>query len=150
MNPWLVSGVTGAAPIWHKIMAMVLKDIPDEWPKKPDNVIGAHVCTWDKISADKNKEEQSNECHGRFEYFIKGTEKSASNGRIEKKEIWIDKETHRPPEPGKTDNLELQEHLVASDGLTQEYCLDCPHEGEKPIIINPLEINRKANNNSNN
>jgi len=148
MNPWLVSGVTGAAPIWNKIMTNVLKDIPDEWPIKPENISGSQVCTWKQVD-NQNSENPTEECQGRFEYFIKGTEKNTNNGKIEKKQIWIDKDTQKPPEPGKTDNLELQEHLVVSDGLTIDYCLDCPHENEKPTIVDIqkrlLEENEKIN-----
>ena len=44
MNPALVSGITGAAPIWHKLMARALKDSPDIWPKQPEGVVGAQIC----------------------------------------------------------------------------------------------------------
>jgi len=142
MNPWLVSGVTGAAPIWNKITTFVLKDVPDQWPKKPENIIGAQVCTWENTENKDNPDKQQ-ECHGRFEYFIKGTENNMSHGKIERKEIWIDKETGKPPEEGKTDNLELQEHLVASDALTKDYCLDCSHENDKPQIINMQNLKLK-------
>lgn len=142
MNPWLVSGITGAAPIWHKITEFVLKDIPDEWPVKPEGIVGAKVCTWDLVqNPDNNPDTKNQECQGRFEYFIKGSTNNASNGKIEKKQIWIDKDTKRPPDPGKTDNLELQEHLIASDGLVKDYCLDCPQEGAKPAIIDLQKIN---------
>ncbi|MEK7119095.1 MAG: transglycosylase domain-containing protein [Patescibacteria group bacterium] len=56
MDPYLTSGVTGAAPIWHDIMVELLKDKPDEVLPKPDNVIGI-PCYF-----------------GRVEYFVKGTE----------------------------------------------------------------------------
>lgn len=39
MNPALTSGVTGAAPIWNKIMGEVLKDRPDLAFEKPSDVI---------------------------------------------------------------------------------------------------------------
>lgn len=39
MNPALTSGVTGAAPIWNKIMTEVLKDRPDLAFEKPSDVI---------------------------------------------------------------------------------------------------------------
>lgn len=55
MDPRLTSGITGAAPIWHEIMASLLKDMPDEKMVKPENVI-------------------QKPCLGRNEYFIKGTE----------------------------------------------------------------------------
>ncbi len=139
MNPYLVSGVTGAAPIWNDIISRVLKDQPDQWPKKPETIVGRSVCTWAKT--DPNNPES--DCAGRNEFFVEGTQKSSKNGRIEKKQIWIDKDTGRPPEPGKTDNLELQEHIVASDGLVTDYCIDCNHEGEKATIIDLSLLNKK-------
>jgi len=129
MHPYLVSGITGAAPIWNKIMTYVLKDKPDEWPKKPDTIVGLNTCQY-------NQEEGSSCLGDRFEYFIKDKNTKVFNGQIEKKQIWIDKETSRPPEPGKVDNLELQEHTVASDAFIKDYCLSCPHENEKAIVVN--------------
>ncbi len=137
MNPYLVSGVSGAAPIWNKIMTYVLKDQPDEWPKKPDSVEGRQICTF---ITGQNTEEQKEECKPRFEYFIKGTK---PRHRIEKKKIWIDKETGWPPVEGKSDNLEEQEHMIASDGLSFEYCLDCPEDKRKPVVVNMSEIERE-------
>jgi 1A family penicillin-binding protein len=43
MNPALTSGVTGAAPIWNKIMTQVLKGKPDLAFEKPYEVIPAVV-----------------------------------------------------------------------------------------------------------
>ncbi len=56
MNPYLTSGVTGAAPIWHDIMTELLKDKPNEVPPKPDSVV-AIPCYYNRL-----------------EYFLKGTE----------------------------------------------------------------------------
>lgn len=56
MNPYLTSGITGAAPIWHDIMAELLKDKQDEVTPRPDSVV-------------------SIPCYfNRPEFFIKGTE----------------------------------------------------------------------------
>jgi membrane peptidoglycan carboxypeptidase len=117
MNPYLVSGVTGAAPIWNDIMSFILKDKGEVIPPKPEQVIGGTVCL--------TQQDPNQPCEGRFEYFIKGTERNQLHGEIAKKNIWIDKGTGLPPEPGVTENLELQEHLVTSDELTKEFCLDC-------------------------
>jgi len=122
MNPWIVSGVSGAAPIWHDIMTYVLKDQPDEWPKKPENVIGLQVCS---LTGFRSNPEHP--CETRFEYFIKGFEPDIEPPL--KRGIWIDKDTKLPPIPGKTDNLELQEHIILSDPVQKDYCLDC----EKPV-----------------
>ncbi len=56
MDPYLTSGVTGAAPIWHDIMAELLKDKADEIPTMPEGIV-ALPCYF-----------------GRPEYFVKGTE----------------------------------------------------------------------------
>jgi len=56
MNPYLTSGITGAAPIWHDIMVEILKDKPDEIAPKPDAIVSL-PCYFNKV-----------------EYFISGTE----------------------------------------------------------------------------
>ncbi len=56
MNPYLTSGITGAAPIWHDIMTELLKNKPDEVPVKPDTVVSVPCY------------------YGRPEYFIAGTQ----------------------------------------------------------------------------
>lgn len=43
MNPALTSGVTGAAPIWNKVMIEILKDKPDLAFEKPSEVLPAIV-----------------------------------------------------------------------------------------------------------
>ncbi len=39
MHPSLASGVTGAAPIWNRIIREVVKNLPDKPFTKPDNII---------------------------------------------------------------------------------------------------------------
>ena len=67
MNPRIASGVTGATPIWSKIMKFVLKGKPDEQPKKPDSVIPLEI---DSFSGGLPIDGQPK----RTEYFVKGTE----------------------------------------------------------------------------
>lgn len=55
MSQNLASGITGAAPIWHRIMISVLPNTSDVPQKIPENVI-------------------TKTCYGVIEYFIKGTE----------------------------------------------------------------------------
>lgn len=43
MSPTVTSGVTGASPIWNKIMSFVLKDKENESFEKPSNVIQTEV-----------------------------------------------------------------------------------------------------------
>lgn len=58
MNPYLTSGVTGAAPIFNRVMSYLLKNYSSgsKWYEKPANVV------------------TKNCFFGRVEYFVKGTE----------------------------------------------------------------------------
>jgi len=72
MNPAIASGVTGASPIWNKIMSYVLKNKPDEQPVKPDNVIALQI---DSFAGGLPHGGQGT----RSEYFIKGTEPTSES-----------------------------------------------------------------------
>jgi penicillin-binding protein 1C len=65
----VASGITGAAPIWNRIMSAVLKmkGKQDEPPQKPDDVIAMQI---DALGGGLPKGGQPT----RSEYFIKGTE----------------------------------------------------------------------------
>lgn len=56
MDPYLTSGVTGAAPIWHDIMVDVLKDKPNELLPRPEGVVSVPCY------------------YGRPEFFLSGTQ----------------------------------------------------------------------------
>lgn len=60
MNQYLASGITGAAPIWNRVMSYVLKkeNTGNKWFTKPENII------------------EKNCFYGRPEVFIRGTEGS--------------------------------------------------------------------------
>ena len=118
MHPYLVSGITGAAPIWHEIMEKVLASQQPEWPDKPEGVIGLDVCTLSGLLPN-----HENPCPTRHEFFTKGF--APSQVDQSRRGIWIKKDTGLPPSEGDLENLELQEHLVVSDPLTKDFCLDC-------------------------
>lgn len=67
MNPVISSGITGASPIWQKIMIAALSGKPNEVPGKPDNVIQADV---DGLMGGLPRDGSPT----RKEYFIRGTE----------------------------------------------------------------------------
>lgn len=131
MNPALVSGVTGAAPIWHKLMAKLLDGKPDEWPKQPDGVVGHEVCSISGLLPPHDDGDKG--CQTRFEYFIKGTVPKERENL--KQSVSIDKDTQDLAAPGKTDNVEQQDKQIVRDALGS-YCLDCPHDKSKPALIN--------------
>ncbi len=131
MNSALVSGVTGAAPIWNKIMKKVLAGKPDVWPKQPDGIVGAQICVITGLQP-PNPESDDKGCATRFEYFIKGTVPTQRENL--KRQVLIDKTTADLALPNQTENVEMQEHQVVSDGISS-YCLDCPHPEEKATLI---------------
>lgn len=70
MNPTLASGVTGAAPIWNRIIKEALKGKKDEPFVKPDGVIEMEI---DGYGGGTPVDGQAK----RKEFFIKGTEPTA-------------------------------------------------------------------------
>lgn len=63
----VASGITGAAPIWNRIISFVLKDKKDEPLQKPDNVIAMQIDAYGGGLPVLGRQTRS-------EYFIKGTE----------------------------------------------------------------------------
>ncbi|HYM64898.1 MAG TPA: transglycosylase domain-containing protein, partial [Candidatus Sulfotelmatobacter sp.] len=66
----VASGITGAAPIWNRIISFVLKGKQDEPPQKPDDVIAVQVDAYGGGLPVSGRPTRS-------EYFIKGTEPSS-------------------------------------------------------------------------
>ncbi len=120
MNQALVSGVTGAAPIWHDIMAYVLKDQKPIWQEKPSDVKSALVCPhgFPKV------ENEVCPLSGGPELYWTMSQPSASS--YVKEQVWIDPATGQPPPPGvQVDGLVLEEHTFYQDPVTDKSCLDC-------------------------
>ena len=67
MNPTLASGVTGAAPIWNRIIREILKDKKDEPFVKPENIIEMEIDAFGSGTPVDGMPK-------RKEYYIKGTE----------------------------------------------------------------------------
>lgn len=72
MNSKIASGITGATPIWNKIMREVLKDKRNEEFSVPGNVVAIEI---DGFGGGLPVGGQTT----RTEYFIKGTEPTASS-----------------------------------------------------------------------
>ncbi|QQG44797.1 MAG: penicillin-binding protein [Candidatus Roizmanbacteria bacterium] len=124
MNQYLTSGITGAAPIWNKIMNYILKDQPDLWPIMPDTIIGKQVCNDTGKLASKDQEGKEN-CSSRFEYFIKGTEDKQSV-TVKREPVPVNKNTDKLAQPGEPD-IEMKEKTIMKDDYSI-YCVDCAHD----------------------
>ena len=133
MNPYLASGVTGAAPIWNKVMTYILKDQPDLWPIKPENVVGIRICNDTGTAMNKNPD-GSDSCAARFEYIIKGTE-NIKGPEVKRAIIPVFKDSDK--QANATDaNIEMKEKTVIRDNFST-YCLDCAHDALPTPIYSP-------------
>lgn len=59
MSPTLASGITGAAPIWNKIISTLLQNDPESQRIVPEDIV-------------------TKQCSGKTEYFLRGTEGNTS------------------------------------------------------------------------
>jgi penicillin-binding protein 1C len=128
MNPYLTSGVTGAAPIWNKVMTAVLKNQPDLWPIKPDGVVGKQICNDTGVVMTKDDGGKES-CPARFEYFIKGTE-GKNFVTMGRETVPINKDTDKIVKPDSGAPIEMREKTIIKDQWST-YCVDCNHDGEK-------------------
>lgn len=119
MNQRLVSGVTGAAPIWNDIMSYVLRGRESVWQEKPEDVASAPVCLTGMPAGNNSP------CS------IRGTElfwekSQPSVAQMTEREFWIDPTTGLPPPYGaEIEGLVLETHTFYQDPVTEFYCADC-------------------------
>jgi penicillin-binding protein 1C len=141
-----VSGVSGASPIWNKVMKAVLDKAekgaydPDEkghaWPSQPEGIVGATICS-DTGGAPPSQDPGNPGCPTRFEYFLTGTVPATSN--IVNQDILINNATGQlasqtdPPDQVHTENKPT---YTDPDGTL--YCLSCPIASASAIIRYPL------------
>ena len=120
MNPYLVSGVTGAAPIWNDIMSFILEGHESVWPEKPTDVTQAMVC-----ASGMTPEKSENNCRAlNQDLFWENSQ--PSQAQVIEKEVWIKPETGLPPAYGEqAEGLVLERHTLYQDPVTNLYCVDC-------------------------
>lgn len=121
MNQSLVSGVTGAAPIWNDIMSFILEGREPVWQEKPNTVASGEVC----MSGMPRELSPSESC-AQTSQEMYWEESQPSEARVYRKEYWVHADTGLPFVAGEsTDNLRLEEHTFYADPVTPDYCLDC-------------------------
>lgn len=121
----LVSGVTGAAPIWNDIMSSLLEDKPKEGLSRPSEVIQKQVCSDTGFFP-----QAGGTCPTRLEYFIKGTERTS--GTLALESVLVDKTTQDLAQKGQVDNTEPKEQTIFTDATGDKYCVSCPHPTPSP------------------
>jgi len=136
----VTSGVSGASPIWNRVMSFLLRDKKQNWPLKPEGIVGASICAISGMLPGNSG------CQTRFEYFLQGT--VPENEESLKKSILINKITNQPIQPGALEEnqplpdwVEFQDRNVIIDPLGTIFCLDCPPPADRsqdmPAKINP-------------
>lgn len=139
MNRRLVSGVTGAAPIFNKIMSFILKDRPSVWQEKPEDVLSANVCPHGMPP----QEGEGCRLSGPELYW---TASQPSASREIRTNVWIDPTTGLPPAYGQeVEGLVLEERTIIQDPVTDSYCLDCsrPVDEEERVIREQYIVNEQ-------
>jgi len=115
----VASGVTGASPIWNKIISFLLKGVSPEWPPRPADIIGRTVSNL------SGQLPAANEKNVRFEYFIKGTDPKKT-AQLER-DILVASDSHQPIQPGENPAQSQKErHRAIKDALETIFCFDCP------------------------
>ena len=64
---YVASGVTGASPIWNKIMTELVRNKPDQEFQLPGDLVKVEICP-------KTNTLPCDGCGGKWEYFLPGTE----------------------------------------------------------------------------
>jgi 1A family penicillin-binding protein len=114
----VVSGTTGAAPIWNKVMTWILKDKIVKKQPVPTDVVGTNVCN---LTGNLPPE---GGCDSHFEYFKK--EFVPQKAIPLRNNVLVDKDTNRIVGEGETKpNVEWQEHMAVKDATGVWVCLDC-------------------------
>jgi len=100
-----VTGLTGAAPIWHDAMRALLAGQPGQPFERPVDMTQLEVCALSGLLP-------TPACgHTRMEWFIPGTEPTQSDGYY--REIWIDALTNAPAD--ESTPLERRRALIVLD-----------------------------------
>jgi len=121
----VVSGLSGASPIWNKIMSFILEDKTTSPPNKPDGVARINVCRSSGLLPIDGVS-----CEIKSEYFLRDSiPRERDPGR---QAIFVDKNTGDLPLKDQTENLEPKEEYVVTDPLGDGYCVTCPHPTPEP------------------
>lgn len=137
-----VSGVSGASPIWNRIMKHTLDkaekgtysedETAHAWPKQPDNITGATVCA--NTGALPNGD--TPDCPTRYEFFLEDT--VPQNGAY-RQDIHIDRTLQQMANAETApENIETQNHLIITDPLNTIICLDCAFPMPSVTISYPV------------
>jgi len=118
----VVSGTSGAAPIWNKIMTQLLANKAVKKPVIPTGITGINVCNLTGGAV------PSEGCDSHYEIFNNKFLPTTTSLRMN---VLINKDTGQIVRDGETlPNVEWQDHTVVTDISGIKVCLDCPLIGD--------------------
>lgn len=132
MNPNIASGVTGATPIWNRIIKEALVDTKAEGFEKPDNVVALEI---DAIGGGLPCRDHPK----RSEYFKKGTEPTRDclvQKTLDGKEYFVFVEF----DPVSTDGRNRWQEAIDEWAKTQDSKYQPPNELKNEPTKNPDDI----------
>jgi membrane peptidoglycan carboxypeptidase len=140
-----VSGVSGASPIWNRIMTEVLSkaedgfyNVDDEghaWPRQSDGVVGANICSTTGNLPSGPDEDPG--CPTRFEYFLEDN----VGAKIEtgSKDIEVFNDTGQlASEDALPEQKHVENHPFLLDPLGTLVCLNCPISSHSAELNYPI------------
>ncbi|WKZ25432.1 MAG: PBP1A family penicillin-binding protein [bacterium] len=144
-----VSGVTGASPIWNRVIKFALdkseKGAYDSdsdghsWPLQPEEVVGGTICS-DTGGAILSGDPNNPGCPSRFEYFLAGTIPTTVN--VTHQDLWVFRDTGQVANSDALpEQIEMQSKTVYTDPTGAIYCLECPISSSSATIRYPLKSN---------
>lgn len=144
-----VSGVSGASPIWNKVIKYALdksekgeydkEDDGHSWPLQPETVVGATICA-DTGGAIPTGDPNNPGCPARFEYFLEGTVPTTTN--VVNQDVLIFKDTGQvATKDYLPEQVEPQNKPIYTDPTGGMYCMTCPVASQSAVIKYPLTVN---------
>lgn len=141
-----VSGVSGASPIWNKIMKAVLNKSESgaydqnekghAWPSQPEGVVGATICA-DTGGIPPSQDPGNPGCGTRFEYFLTGTVPAMSN--VINQDVLINNATGQIASPSDPpDAVHTENKPIYTDPNGTIFCLNCPVASASATIDYPF------------
>jgi penicillin-binding protein 1C len=143
-----VSGVSGASPIWNKVMKAVLdkaeagaysaSDKGHAWTSQPDTVAGATICA--DTGGLPGSDPANPGCPTRFEYFLEGTVPQTNS--VSGKDVFLFNDTGQLAGEGADPvQIHTENRPIYTDPNGALYCMNCPIASQSAVIRYPIFIN---------
>jgi penicillin-binding protein 1C len=120
----VASGITGASPIWNKVITQILKNYPPNWPIQSPDIVGKLVCsTTGQLAPDP----APGDCPPRYEYFLRTFTPPIYSPERKDVAIYRPTQAFAPTSQVSQEptNIDYQNHAVITDPLGTTLCLDC-------------------------